>query len=196
MMFDFLDGRGHVPARRHPNGGGMVALSASVDPSVFLSSDSMVFGHAQVRGNVRITGGASIQGDLLPGGISTLIEDDVKIVGAVKIRGAVLLRNSANIRGPVWMSGTVQVMHHATVAGNTRLEGDVVILDQSYVSGNVRIVAISRQIVLRGEEVLHGDHEILALGDPAGAKSGSKTAGGNKNCQTSPVEIACPESAE
>lgn len=162
MLFDFHDGRGHVPARKHQNGGGIVALTAKVANSVFLASDVVVFGYAEVRDNVRVTGRASIQGDLLPGDISTLIEDNVKIVGPVEIRGAVLLRDSAEIRGHVKMSGLVQVMHHSTVAGNVVLEGDVLVLDRSHISGNIRIVSSAKQIVVRGEDVISGDREIYA----------------------------------
>lgn len=165
MLFDFHDGQGHVPAKKHPNGGGIVALTATVAETVFLASDVTVFGHAVVRGGVRISGRASIQGDQYPGGISTLIEDEVKVIGPVEIRGCVLLRNTANIRGHVRMRGMVQVMHRATVAGNVILEGDVIILDSSYISGNIQIVSKEKQIIMRGEDIVHGDRNIYTTED-------------------------------
>jgi carbonic anhydrase/acetyltransferase-like protein (isoleucine patch superfamily) len=181
MKYDFLDGLGHVPASRHPNGGGLVADTATVDPTVFLSSDSCVYGFSVVRDNVRITGGASIQGDLLPGGISTLIENQVAIVGPVKIRNAVLLRNQAKVRGQVSLTGTVQIMHHATIAGNVALHGDVVVLDSAYISGNVRITATDEQYIIKGEEIIHGDVEILVTADSPGGRASTRSSRRIKN---------------
>lgn len=47
-LFDFEDGNGPVPAHQHPNGGGWVADTATVDASALVSQHARVFGHATV----------------------------------------------------------------------------------------------------------------------------------------------------
>jgi hypothetical protein len=46
----------------HPNGGGQVGVTASVDPSAYLSPESAVCGHAKVTGPARISGGSLVNG--------------------------------------------------------------------------------------------------------------------------------------
>ena len=81
---NFRDGRGQVPASKHPNGGGWVAASASVGEEVHVGPNAVVFGHAhisggniRISGNVRISGHARIHSD--EGAEITLIHGDVEM---------------------------------------------------------------------------------------------------------------------
>jgi hypothetical protein len=66
--FDFGDGNGPVPAHKHPNGGGWVADTATVDDTAYVGPDARVFGkarvfgYAQVYGNARVFGKARVFG--------------------------------------------------------------------------------------------------------------------------------------
>ena len=60
---DFQDGRGPVAARRHASGGGIVALSAKVESTVYVGPDAQILGDAQISGNARIWGDARIWGN-------------------------------------------------------------------------------------------------------------------------------------
>lgn len=45
MNTEIEDGNDKVPAKRHENGGGWVALSAKVDISVYVDGNARVFGN-------------------------------------------------------------------------------------------------------------------------------------------------------
>ena len=153
-FFNFEDGRGLVPFTLHPNGGGKVAATATVEPLVHLGAGCMVYGFAKVRGNASITGRARIDGDENPHGVSTLIEDGVRIAGNVKISGCVLLRDSADIRDDVELEGCVEVLHHARIAGKAKLKGWVRVMDSSYLSGSVELTGNVEPLTIRGETYL------------------------------------------
>lgn len=60
-LFDFEDGRGPVPAHRHPNGGGWVAETAHVDETAYVGPDARVSDYGRVFGNGRVSGGMHIK---------------------------------------------------------------------------------------------------------------------------------------
>ena len=51
-----------VEYRRHPNGGGLVALTAQVQNTVFLGKNAKVFGNAWVYGNAKVYNNAQVYG--------------------------------------------------------------------------------------------------------------------------------------
>lgn len=57
---DFKDGRGEVPAHKHPNGGGWVADSASVSAEAYVGPNAHVFGNARVYGDAHVFGNARV----------------------------------------------------------------------------------------------------------------------------------------
>lgn len=187
--FDFGDGQGYVPAREHPNGGGMVAATAHVDETVFLNKWAVVFGHARITGRVRISGHARISGTLFPGGISTLIEDDVVICGQVVIQDCVLLRDHAVIRDNARITGSALICHRAEVCGDAQVSGDVKILDNAYISGSVRIYGQDRQLVISGEEVICCDGEIRTPADIKRARRASTTKRKGAGAKESAAEV-------
>ncbi len=64
-MFDFEDGNGPVPAHRHRNGGGWVADSATVAPTVSVEEGALVYGGATVCDTVRLGPGTRVYGRAL-----------------------------------------------------------------------------------------------------------------------------------
>lgn len=63
LLFDFRDGNGLTPARRHKNGGGWVALTATVEDCSLVSGNAWVSGNARVSGNAWVRGDARVRGD-------------------------------------------------------------------------------------------------------------------------------------
>jgi hypothetical protein len=67
LTYDFQDGNGPVPAKRHtnPDGstGGWVALSTRVYGNALVYSDAQVYGNAWVYGNARVYGNAQVYGN-------------------------------------------------------------------------------------------------------------------------------------
>ena len=60
--FDFQDGNGPVPAHQHPNGGGWVADTATVEETAYVGADARVSGSALVEGGVQLLGDTRISG--------------------------------------------------------------------------------------------------------------------------------------
>jgi hypothetical protein len=58
--FDFGDGNGPVPAHKHPNGGGWVADTATVDDTAYVGPDAKVYGNAWVSENASVSGDARV----------------------------------------------------------------------------------------------------------------------------------------
>ena len=76
--FDFGDGP--VAAHRHPNGGGWVADSATVEASALVSGNAQVYGNALVSGNAWVCGNALVYGD-------AQVSDDARVSGNAQVSG-------------------------------------------------------------------------------------------------------------
>lgn len=157
MRYDFGDGRGLVEARLHENGGGVVEITAEVEPSVYVDRECVVFGFAQLRDRVRVLGRCRISGSRLPGGVSTLLEDDAIVAGNVVIEGQVLMRDKSQARGCAKLSGQVAVMHSAVVCDNARVAGNVRLRDHSYLHEDVTVIAEGDRLELMYRDLLGGD---------------------------------------
>lgn len=153
-FFDFEDGKGLVPYALHPNGHGKVALSALVDPTVYVGPACQVYGKARIKDNVSIVGRVRISGDDMPNNVSTLIENDVKIAGNVRISGCPVIRDEADIRDDVVIEGCVEIMHHAKISGKAHLVGWIAVMDSAYVCGTVKIISNVEKLVMRDETYL------------------------------------------
>lgn len=64
-LFDFRDGNGPVPAHQHPNGGGWIAETATVEKSAFVGPSALVSGDAWVSGNAWVSGTSRVFGDVV-----------------------------------------------------------------------------------------------------------------------------------
>src|SRR3989338_2477551 len=62
----------------HPNGGGLIAETAKVAPSVHVAPLAIVFGEAQLSDNVQVTGKAQVGG-------SVVASDEVVFSGSVVV---------------------------------------------------------------------------------------------------------------
>lgn len=155
QRYDFGDGK-LVPVRIHENGGGVVALTAHVDPACHVGVGCEVSGGAKIYGKAKISGRVKIIGSNLPGEVSVQIEDEAIVSGRdIVISGTVLIRDRAQVRGSVKISGAVQVMHRARVDGEgIVLEGDVKVLEGAYITGKTRIVSHGRRTIIRGEQYM------------------------------------------
>ena len=60
MTYDFQDGNGPVAAHQHPNGGGWVADTASVEPTAYVGLNAKVYGNASVFGHANVFGNAMV----------------------------------------------------------------------------------------------------------------------------------------
>lgn len=109
-----------VEAHKHPNGGGWVANTAKVAPSVYVSSTSEVFdyaeinGHVIIRGKCRIFGNARIDGDITILG-HVIIQDNVRISGRATIDGRIDIKNAVCVYGTSSIRGEVILNNNAVI---------------------------------------------------------------------------------
>ena len=66
--YDFQDGNGPVPAQQHPNGGGWVADTATVEKTACRTKcqsfwQRKILGQRPVHGNARVYGEAKVHGN-------------------------------------------------------------------------------------------------------------------------------------
>jgi len=78
----------------HKNGGGKVAITATVSESAFVSPDSSVCGHAVISGPVRLLNGTVVNGNANISGQSTV--DQSTINGSAMVAGGSVTRSTLN----------------------------------------------------------------------------------------------------
>ena len=115
--FDFKDGRGAVPAKRHitPDGskGGWVATTAQVSGNARVFGDAWVFGDARVSGDARVFGNAQVSGDAW-------------VFGNAQVSGNARVSGDAQVFGDAWVSGNARVSGNAWVSGGTSVSPIVI----------------------------------------------------------------------
>lgn len=97
FVYDFGDGN-LLPSHRHPNGNGIVSNSTNIDPSVYISDDSLVYGNVTIKGNVIIENYCDLCGDLYIEGIGDkgiTLSDSVYLDGNVNIIGSFFIKNTS-----------------------------------------------------------------------------------------------------
>lgn len=134
----------------HPNGGGWVAATASVDPGAFVGPEARVEGSATVRGAARI-------------------EDRARVGGSAAVSGAAVIRGSARVMGDARVSGDAVVEDFAGVyAGELTDAAQVgaltVITDPgARVSGGGVVRGVTNSLIgveVGGEAQMLGDMEL------------------------------------
>jgi UDP-3-O-[3-hydroxymyristoyl] glucosamine N-acyltransferase len=89
--FDFGDGNGAVPAHKHPNGGGWVADTATVDDTAYVGPNAQVYGDALVFGNARVFENARVFGY-------------AQVYGYAYVFGNARVSEDAQVFGNAWVS--------------------------------------------------------------------------------------------
>lgn len=93
MEYDFKDGKGLVPAHKHPNGGGWVADSAKVSDKAYVGPEAQVFGEAEVYGKVAVSGKAMVYGN-------ARVSGDAWVYGNVVVSGGARVIYGVHVTTP------------------------------------------------------------------------------------------------
>lgn len=120
-----------VKYRHHPNGGGLVAETASVAPTAVIGPDAFVCDRAQVlehavidaggvSGNAVVLGHAKVRGGL--------VSDHARVFGHAVIDGG-------EACGRAQVFGNARVSSGAIVKGDARVGGDVQLSEGTYEHG-------------------------------------------------------------
>jgi carbonic anhydrase/acetyltransferase-like protein (isoleucine patch superfamily) len=139
-MHDFGEGNGPVLAHRHPNGGGWVAETATVDRTAFVGPGACVFQFGRVLDRAIIVGTAWVLWNAEVSG-NARVSDDAEVNGHARVRedaqvgGGAFISDSALIEGHAVVGGTAHILDaavlngQARVVGEAEISGDVVISD-------------------------------------------------------------------
>ena len=100
----------------HPNGGGLVSSSATVEPTVYVAPDAVVMGNAKVTGNVRIEDHAVVQDSAVVSGDAVISDYAIIAENAVVSENA-HVSDTAMVMGRARVSGNAKVMESACVYG-------------------------------------------------------------------------------
>lgn len=117
LMHNFQDGSGPVPAHRHPNGGGWVANTATVDDSAYVGPHASVFGRAHVLENAYLNGMCRVYGDAVIIGTAT-VSDFAQVYGTSTLCGYVKASGHSVIRGDSKICESAHISGFVTVASS------------------------------------------------------------------------------
>lgn len=136
-----------VTGAPHPNGGGFVAASASVSPTVYVGPNAMVLEQASVEGYARVEDFAVVKGRSHLSDRAR-ISEYAELSGNGRVIGDAVVDGHALVRG-----GTVSQM--ARIGGLSHISGGTV-------SGNARVEATMNAINrnVGGSAQLYGDIEL------------------------------------
>ena len=89
--FDFGDGNGHVPAHKHPIGGGWVADTAIVTDTAYVGPDARVYGKARVFGDAQVFGYAQVYDKARVYG-DAQVYDKARVFGDAQVFGYAIVK--------------------------------------------------------------------------------------------------------
>ncbi len=141
--FDFGDGSGPVPAKRHvnPDGflGGWVADTAFVAHTAYVEACAKVYGLAQVFDKARIT-------------------QDAQVYGTAQVSGAAKVYGEAHVYDAAHVYGDAVVRGNARVFGRARVWGEAQVFGQAQVCGSAQVTGIawSEVFIEKTEDLKHG----------------------------------------
>jgi carbonic anhydrase/acetyltransferase-like protein (isoleucine patch superfamily) len=173
--FDFGDGL--VPARRHSNGGGIVALTTSIGSSAFVARDARVWGRAEVLGRAQIqscarvcdrakvAGRATIAGYAVVSGRGKVTGDAEvfqygRVNGDASVSGKARVYDNGEVRGDASVSGKAKIRGHGVVQGDADVSGEAIVSDSAVVTGQAEIFGHAR---------VYGSGEVLGTAKLSGA---------------------------
>ncbi len=187
-MVPDLEGPSREPApvgyRYHNNGGGLVALTAKVDATSFVSAGSKIEGEAEVSSNCRIEGfsivrgGAKISDHVVVRG-STLVEGNAYVSAAALLEDAEV-SGAARITGPCFVGSGTLITEKAVIEGsvtvvNAQVRGHAQLRDKVEIRGDAnRSVLVGGVARMEDKAKACGRVEIL---DNAKVKDRAKILG-------------------
>jgi carbonic anhydrase/acetyltransferase-like protein (isoleucine patch superfamily) len=108
---------------KHPNGGGWVSSTATVDATAYVGPNAVVYGEARVYGDARVSGGAQVFGEARVYG-NAHVFGKALVCGDAQVSGKALVCGDARVSGNAWVSGEARVYGKARVYGEARVYGD------------------------------------------------------------------------
>ena len=87
---------------QHPNGGGWVQNTASVEEAAFIGPRAIVSDKARVSGVARVSGEALVSGE-------ARVSGDAQVSGEARVSGKARVSGEAQVSGVAWVSGEAQV---------------------------------------------------------------------------------------
>jgi len=133
----------------HPNGGGLVQSTASVDASVYVGPQARVSGMAVLQDNVRIEDNAIVGGTAHLSGKARVSEQAVVLDGAI-------VKDEAHIKGQARVSGQPTIEGQAEVSGKSRVSGEALVSGEAVVTEQGR-VSDRAQLLEQGRVVGNGE---------------------------------------
>ncbi|NLY11072.1 MAG: hypothetical protein GX020_05230 [Firmicutes bacterium] len=127
----------------HPNGGGFVANTAKVEPTVYVGPNARVLGTARVSGNARI-------------------EDYAVVRDSAKVSGNAIIAGNALVADRVEVSENA-VVRNAEVRGDLKIKGSARVLDGMYVAGRGTVTE-SATLIGRGTVFTTSDNRTADIG--------------------------------
>jgi hypothetical protein len=107
--------------RTHANGGGLVALTATVAATAYVGPNARVLGTAVVTASARI-------------------EDYAVVAGTAKVRGNAGVSGYAVVYGNATVEGNAKIRDHAQVADNAYVGGNAVVQDYARMAESSRAI--------------------------------------------------------
>lgn len=134
----------------HPNGGGFVASTADVEPSVYVGPHAMVLDGARVWDDARIEDYAIIR-------LAAVIYDSAVISDQAVIGGTTIINGNARVNGQAHVDGASEVFGNALITDNaqvffTRVFENAQLIDNTFAWG----------ATLHGDVLLGGDAEFFS----------------------------------
>jgi len=116
--------------RRHSNGGGFVASTATVDASVYVGPNAKVMGYASVTGNAVIDGYATVTGS-------------AKVSGNAVVTGHAVVAERATVKDNAIIGDYAGVMGNAVISENARVLESGLVYNNYTVSGNATVKGVA-----------------------------------------------------
>lgn len=117
--------------KAHPNGGGFVASTATVDASVYVGPNAKVLGYAKVSGNAVIddyavvTGSARVSGNAVVKGHAVVAENAV-------VKDNAIIADNAGVMGQSVISDNARVLESGLVFNTYKVSGDAAVKGVAY----------------------------------------------------------------
>ena len=108
----------------HTNGGGLVALTARVQHSVFVAEGAAVLGHSVVRDEVRVEDQAIIEGNARVSGQSKMRHES-RVSGNAVLEGRITMRRHAHVGENAHLRGMISLDYYVFVGDESRLFGNM-----------------------------------------------------------------------